>query len=58
MARPVQYIKDKLEYSRDKANCLQVEKRPVELIIGHFYRELLEIKVKMKVQIYLSSVSQ
>ena len=57
MAINVQYIKDELEDSRDKTNCLQVEKRSVGLIIGHLDRELLDIKVEMKVQICLSSVS-
>ena len=64
MARHVQYLKDDLEYSRDKANCLQVEvvnlqrmKRSVELRTGRLDRKLLEIKVEMKVTICLSSVS-
>ena len=35
MARHVQYIKDEMDDSRDKANCLQVEKRYVELRISH-----------------------
>ena len=61
MDRHFQYIKDDLEDSRDKANCLQVEvlnlqglKRSVELRAGHLDKELLEIKVEMKVQICLS----
>ena len=45
MARNAQYIKDEMEYSRDKVNCLQVEKLYVELKIGRLDRELLEIKV-------------
>ena len=64
MSRHVQYLKDELEYSRDKVNCLQVEvvniqglKRPVELRSGHLDREILEIKVETKVRICLSSVS-
>ena len=57
MARHVQYFKDELEDSRDKANCLKVEKQSVELRIGHLYREILDIKMEMKVQICLSSVS-
>ena len=64
MARSVQYLKYDLEYSRDKANCLQVEvvnlqrmKRSVELRTGRLDRKLLEIKVEMKVTICLSSVS-
>ena len=58
MARHVQYLKDEIEDSRDKSNCLQVEvvniqglKRSVELRSGNFDREILEIKVEMKVQI-------
>ena len=53
MARHVQYLKDNLEDSRDKANCLQVEvvnlqglKRHVELRAGHLDREILEISCK------------
>ena len=64
MARHVQYLKYELEDSRDKENCLEVEvvdlqglKRYVELRTGHLDRELLEIKVEMKVKICLSSVS-
>ena len=56
MARNVQYIKDELEDPRDKANYLQVEvvnlqglKWYVEFRSGHFDRELLYIKVEMKV---------
>ena len=58
MARHVKYINDDMGYSREKSNCLKVEKRSVEFRIGHLDRGLLDIKVKMKVQIYLSSVSQ
>ena len=57
MARHVQYIKYELEDSREKANYLQVEKQSTELRIGHLDRELLEIKVEMKLQICLSEVS-
>ena len=64
MARHIQYLKDELEYSRDKANCLQVEvvnlqglKWSVELRAGHLDREILYIKVEMKVRLCLSSVS-
>ena len=57
MSRHVQYIKDDLENSIDKVNSLQVKKRSFELIIGHLDREILDIKVNIKVQIYLSSVS-
>ena len=57
MARHVRYIKGDLEDSIDKSNCIQVQKRSVELRIGHLDRELLYIKVEMKVQIYLSLVS-
>ena len=57
MAKHIHYIKDELEYSIDKANCLQVDKWYVEFRICHLDRELLEIKVEMKVQICLSSVS-
>ena len=63
MAKHVHYIKDDLEDSIDKANCLQVEvinlqglKRSVELRADNLDREHLEIKVEMKVQICLSSV--
>ena len=38
MARHVHYIKDDLEDSRDKANCLQVEKWSVELRMVHLDR--------------------
>ena len=58
MARHVQYLKDEIEDSRDKSNCLQVEvvnlqglKRSVELRSGNLDREILEIKVEMKIQI-------
>ena len=51
MARYVQYFKHKLEDSRDKANCLQVEvvnlqglKRSVEFRAGNLDRELLGIE--------------
>ena len=57
MARNVQYIKDELEDSRDKVNCLRVEKRSVELRIRNLDREILDTKVEMKVQICLPSVS-
>ena len=64
MAINVQYLKDELEDSRDKANCLQVKvinlqvlKRYVELRAGHLDREILYIKVEMKVRLCLSSVS-
>ena len=64
MARHVQYLKDELEDSRDKANYLHVEvvdlqglKWSVELREVNLDRELLDIKVKMKVRICLSSVS-
>ena len=56
MARNVQYLKYDLEYSRDKANCPQVEvvnlqelKQYVELRAGNLDGSLLEIKVEMKV---------
>ena len=58
MARHVQYLKDDMEGSRDKSNCLQVKvvnllglKRSIELRSGNLDREFLEIKVEMKVQI-------
>ena len=58
MDRHVQYLKDEMEDSREKSNCLQVEvinlqglKWSVELIAGNLDRELLEIKVEMKVRI-------
>ena len=58
MARNFQYLKDEMEDSRDKANCLQVEvvnhqglQRSIELIAGNLDRELLEINMEMKVQI-------
>ena len=38
MARHVQYIKDELECSRGKANFFKVDKRSVELRIGHLGR--------------------
>ena len=64
MKRHVQYLKDDLEDLRDKENCLQVEvvnlyglKWYVELRAGNFDSDFLEIKVEMKVQICLSSVS-
>ena len=64
MARNVQYIKYELEDSRDKAKCLQVIvlnlhglKSSVELRSGNLDREILEIRVEMKVQICLYSVS-
>ena len=63
MDRHIQYLKDELKDPRDKANCLQVEvinlqglKQYVELIAGNLDRELLDIKVDMKVRICLSSV--
>ena len=56
MAIHVQYLKDEIGDSRDKENCLQVEvvniqgsKRSVELIAGSLDREILVIKVEMKV---------
>ena len=64
MARNIQYLKDEMEDSRDKSNCLQVEvvniqglKRSIELIAGNLDRELLEINMEMKVQIFISPVS-
>ena len=52
MARYVQYLKDEMEDSRDKTNCLQVEivnlqvlKRSVELRAGHLDRVLLDIRL-------------
>ena len=58
MARHVQYLRDEMGDSREEANCLQAKvvniqrlKRSVELIAGNLNRELLEIKVEMKVQI-------
>ena len=56
MSRHVQYLKDEMGDSRDKAKSLQVEfvnlqgsKRSVELRLGNWDRELLEIKMEMKV---------
>ena len=64
MARHIQYLKDEPEDSRERVNCIQVEfvnlqglKWSVELRSGNLDRELLDIKVEMKVQIRLSSVS-
>ena len=61
--RHVQYLKDELEDSREKANCLQLEvvnhqgfKRSVELRAGSLDKEILDIKVEMRVRICLSSV--
>ena len=64
MARHVQYLRDELDDSRYKANCLQVEvvnlqglKRYFELRAVNLDMERLEMKVEMKVLICLSSVS-
>ena len=55
MARHVQYLKDDMESSRDKSNCIQVKvvnlqglNRSVESRAGNLDREFLEIKVEIK----------
>ena len=58
MSRHVQYLKDELGDSRDKAKCLQTEvvnlqvlKQYVELKAGNLDMGILNIKVEIKVQI-------